>query len=83
MDKVQELSSKWMDLISQDHHKDRDCHFYVMKCWSYGKTPFYRAEHYGYIYHDVVCPDRLSYEEAYNDLVDLLETAIKNYKHEE
>lgn len=32
-----------------DHHKDRDCHFYINTVWSYGRPAVYRVEHNGYI----------------------------------
>jgi hypothetical protein len=62
-DKLQELSAVWYDLVSIDHHKDRDCHFYINKVYSYGKPPHYRIGHYGYISE---LPKELS-EEMYED----------------
>jgi hypothetical protein len=47
---ITELSSLWYNIVGSDHHKDRDCHWYINKVWSYGDKPFYRVEHYGYVY---------------------------------
>lgn len=42
------LTEKWMGVIGQEHHKDRDCHFYIERVWSYGDPPYWRARHSGY-----------------------------------
>lgn len=55
-DIIEELTSLWFDVVTNDHHKDRDCHWYINKVWSYGEKPFYRVEHYGYVYH----PDEIA-----------------------
>ncbi len=43
------LTQKWYNYVSLDHHKDRDCHWYINKVYSYGEPPKYTAEHHGYI----------------------------------
>ena len=43
-----ELTQKYYKYISLDHHKDRDCHWYIEKVYSYGEAPKYTAKHYGY-----------------------------------
>lgn len=45
---IQELTRRWYNYVTLDHHKDRDCHFYVEKRWSYGREPVYVASHSGY-----------------------------------
>jgi hypothetical protein len=59
--KFQQLTQTWYDLIGDDHHKDRDCHFRVYRMhqeYSYGhQTPNKNCwifEHNGYILGDVV-----------------------------
>lgn len=47
-DQITELAKRWYNYVCKDHHKDRDCHFYVQKKWSYGQEPVYIAYHYGY-----------------------------------
>lgn len=46
---ITELSAKWYKYVSGDHHKDKDCHFYIQVDYAYGEPPIYSAEHYGYI----------------------------------
>jgi hypothetical protein len=53
LNQITELTEKWYYLIGKDHHKDRDCHFYINTVWSYGQKQKYRVEHYGYLYRDV------------------------------
>ena len=48
-EEITELCKQWMDTISGDHHKDRDCHWYIEKVWSYGEDPYYQAYHSGYL----------------------------------
>lgn len=48
-EKFLNLTNFWYEFVSCDHHKDRDCHFYVNQVWSYGEKPYYRIEHYGYM----------------------------------
>ena len=43
-----ELTAEYYTLIGKDHHKDRDCHFYIQKKYSYGREPYWRFYHYGY-----------------------------------
>lgn len=57
---LQELTVAWYDIVCVDHHKDRDCHFYINHVYSYGHKPYYRLEHYGYISD---FPDELSNEQ--------------------
>jgi hypothetical protein len=53
LNQITELSKEWYILIGGDHHKDRDCHFYINTVWSYGEKQKYRVEHYGYIFRDI------------------------------
>ena len=45
-----ELTAEYYALINRDHHKDKDCHFYVQKIYSYGDEPYWQYQflHYGY-----------------------------------
>jgi hypothetical protein len=47
-EQITELTQRWYAFVRQDHHKDRDCHFYIEKRWSYGEPPTYTARHHGY-----------------------------------
>jgi hypothetical protein len=57
-DEITALTEKWCRYVGLDHHKDRDCHFYIEKRWSYGDPPKYRAQHYGYVAKDWAGPWR-------------------------
>lgn len=63
------LTKFWCDYVSSDHHKDRDCHFYINKVWSYGKEPIYRIEHSGYM-------SKLNDNEVYETYENALEALI-------
>jgi hypothetical protein len=79
MEKIIELTKKWYEIVSTDHHKDRDCHFYVNTVYSYGNNPVFRIEHYGYIAEDYT-EDFETYEEAENGLIEFLKGNILNEK---
>lgn len=55
-EEILELTRKWYNYVGQDHHKDKDCHWYVKKVWSYGQEPYFIAYHYGYIFGDWESP---------------------------
>jgi hypothetical protein len=46
---LQELTNKWYAYVSSDHHKDRDCHFYITLDYKYGELPIFEIDHYGYV----------------------------------
>jgi hypothetical protein len=48
-EEITNLTAKWYKYVNLDHHKDRDCHWYIEKRWSYGDEPYYQAHHYGYV----------------------------------
>lgn len=82
-DKIQEeivkLSEEWHELIGIDHHKDRDCHWYIESRWSYGEQPEFRVLHYGYVTDDIeIACD--SYETALAELRTILKRAIERQK---
>lgn len=81
LDEITRLSNIWYEYVSFDHHKDRDCHFYIDTVWSYGKAPYYRVNHAGYIMDDWT-KTADTYEEAerllYNKLYNEIESAIKD-----
>ena len=49
-DKILKLTKLWYEYIGKDHHKDRDCHWWIIKIWSYGEKPYYQIRHDGYIF---------------------------------
>ena len=79
IEEITKLTAEWYHLIGSDHHKDRDCHWYINTKWSYGNSPTYAVEHYGYIldHIEVECD---TYDDALKCLKRELEAAIANEK---
>ena len=79
LNQITKLSKEWYILIGSDHHKDRDCHFYINTVWSYGQKQKYRVEHFGYLYRDV---EEIfeTYKEAAEYLLTTLRTMIEGEK---
>lgn len=71
------LTAKWYKYVGLDHHKDRDCHFWIEKRWSYGNPPKYSAHHNGYIGSDLNTKDFDEEEDAMMWLADNLRNKIK------
>jgi hypothetical protein len=82
IDEITNLTEKWYHLIGKDHHKDRDCHWYIETKWSYGCEPTYSVKHWGYILDDIVegCE---SYDKALTTLRDLLKEKIEEEKRQQ
>lgn len=78
IEEITKLTDEWYTLISPDHHKDRDCHWYIETKWSYGQPPKYNAQHYGYIIGDIE-EECDSYDEALLKLKETLTYEIKEY----
>jgi hypothetical protein len=72
------LSNIWYKYVSLDHHKDRDCHFYVECVYSYGKPPKYYAYHNGYVMEGWQTQPRDTFEEAEKDLENKLRNEINS-----
>lgn len=49
---IHEMTQIWYEYVGLDHHKDRDCHWYITQEWSYGNKPEWRVQHFGYIADD-------------------------------
>lgn len=62
------LTRLWYDAVSLDHHKDRDCHWYITTTYSYGDQPTFAGSHPGYIGPRWVGEERTTYAEALADL---------------
>ena len=71
------LTEKYYKYVSLDHHKDRDCHFWIEKKWSYGNPPTYSAHHNGYVGSDLNTKDFDEEEDAMMWLADNLRNKIK------
>ena len=78
----------YCELVSIDHHKDKDMHFEVIRKFSYGREPYYYIWHNGYIsdmeseVHDLEFQTQQEAEQAlvewlHIQIVDLLESYSK------
>jgi len=76
IEEITKLTNEWYILIGKDHHKTKDCHWYIETKWSYGYPPKYSVQHWGYILDDVVI-ECDSYEEASIVLRDTLKEKIE------
>lgn len=75
------LTKLWYRYVGLDHHKDRDCHFYIEKRWSYGDKPYYTAYHNGYVASDFEGTKCDTLEEAQAELRDFIYLGIhKEYQ---
>jgi len=79
INEITKLTEVWYKLIGKDHHKDRDCHWYVEAKWSYGNPPVYSVIHHGYV------ADRIeevydTYEAALHGLKETIEYWIQTEK---
>jgi len=79
VDEITKLTDDWYHLIGKDHHKDRDCHWYIETKWSYGYPPKYTVQHWGYIV-DEIEREYDSYEEALSGLRDILIEKVQQEK---
>lgn len=79
---ITSLTGQYMELIRNDHHKDRDCHFYIYTTWSYGEPPRYSIHHSGYI--NAIGPEYDSYYDSYKEaesyLFRFLQEIVTDYK---
>lgn len=78
LEEITKLTEEWYLLIGKEHHKDKDCHWYIKTVWSYGCPPKYTVQHWGYILRPIE-QEFESYEEA---AVYLKNTLIEKIKQE-
>lgn len=74
------LGKIWYKYVSMDHHKDRDCHFRIVKDYRYGDEVVYWSEHEGYIAGDLFSEDCKTLEKAEEALVKILREIINTEK---
>lgn len=74
------LSGIWYDYVSQDHHKDKDCHWFIEKVYSYGQAPLYQAYHWGYMGEDFQGNKCKTIEEAEEELLNAIRYIIKKQR---
>jgi hypothetical protein len=49
---IERLLKLWYSLIGGDHHKDRDCWFFIEREYCTYKSPSWTVRHSGYILHE-------------------------------
>ena len=80
-DEIVSLSLEYYQNIGPIHHKDKDCHWYISKVFSYGREPYYRVEHYGYLWDrefDGISDIAFStYEDAEAQLLETIKDAVQ------
>jgi hypothetical protein len=69
---ITELTKRWHYYVGQDHHKDRDCHWYIEQRYEYGEKPYFQAFHWAYIGDDLQGSKCATIEEAQEELRDNL-----------
>ncbi len=77
-EEVTKLTNVWYEYVNKDHHKDRDCHWYIHKTWSYGEEPYYQAYHHGYITSHWTSPKCGTEEMALTLLRDKIKNELKD-----
>lgn len=75
-EKLLKLTNDWYEYVSNDHHKDCDCHWRITEDWEYGGEPVYVASHEGYVFDGdyITCK---TYDDALKALVGLVEKAFR------
>ena len=79
IEEITKLTDEWYFLIGKDHHKDKCCHWYIETKWSYGFSPKYTVQHWGYILGDIE-EEFDSYDEALLGLKNILAEKIEEEK---
>jgi hypothetical protein len=77
-EEIIELTTKWYKYVNLDHHKDRDCHWYIQKVWSYGNEPYYEVFHNGYVIDTWTSPKCETEELAQTILRDKLKRELQS-----
>lgn len=80
VNEISKLTEEWYNLIGPEHHKDRDCHWHINTTWSYGNSPVYVVEHFGYIINEQIIKTCATYEDALKTLKIILKKEIDEYK---
>lgn len=73
---IEALADKYYNMITHDHHKDRDCHFHIEKIFSYGEDTGWHIYHLGYL-NEIREGPFSTYQEAEDCLAFLLEDIIE------
>lgn len=75
-EKIVKLTSLWYEYVNLDHHKTKDCYWYIEKFYAFGEPAKYRAYHNGYILNSWTSPDCETEEDAMMWLCNKLENEV-------
>lgn len=75
--KITELTNKWYTYVNMDHHKTKDCIWYIQTAYKYGEPPKYIASHSGYIISNWVSPECDTLEDAESWLINKLDRELE------
>jgi hypothetical protein len=75
--RITELTNKWYTYVNLDHHKSRDCVWYIETSYAFGEAPKYKAYHNGYIINSWDSPECDTLEDAEQWLINKLEREIE------
>jgi hypothetical protein len=75
-ERIVKLTKAWYEVVSVDHHKDRDCHWTIEIRYSYGQAPVYDIVHEGYVW-DRVRESCSTLKGAEETLLCILNKALK------
>ena len=79
-ERILKLTELWYEYLNKDHHKAKNCYWYIEQTWSHGNLPYYAVLHYGYVYE---MPKKLfgkkyyTYEDAEKALIKLILSAFR------
>lgn len=74
---VVRLTRAWYEYVTMDHHKDRDCHWYIQADFAYGDPPTFVAYHDGYVADTPRSVKAETYEAALHGLLFLVRRTIR------
>lgn len=77
-EQIRGLTQIWYEYVSFDHHKDRDCHWYIHQVWSYGDKPYWEVWHGGYVSDCNDDKHYASHDRALEALLRLIQSAFNS-----
>ena len=76
--KILKMTEKWYAYVNLDHHKTRDCIWYIDIAYKYGEPAKYIASHNGYILDNWQSPECDTLEDAQDWLINKLERELEH-----
>lgn len=66
------MTKLWYEYVSLNHHKDCDCHWEILKTYSYGQPPKYEVIHTGYVINEDVRTSCKTWLSAHKTLLQII-----------